>query len=417
VPGYTTRPPRAKTPRPRARTSAPDILQITTDPVARQDDMLHDALPAVDIADGAGLPRPGSPAEWQGGVIEEVVDPRAGTVAAPVPQPVQVTGAGLPPMVPLRVAVWESHGHLASARDAVTAAGHVVAGSGAGTEGVKAIQAVLREGELDALIVALPPVAPGASMLGGAPGDAAGALIDAALALEPRRPVIIAAVAGGLALGARRAAAAGADLVIARPHDVDKLAPVLLAAQRLGAQRKDLAAARGSEAALRARLEQVAHTSAGGLEPFELFQRALELEIKRARRYAYPLAVALFAVDIAPPPPPTGIRGILRARIGTALLRAIRDIDLATQLDHERFLVLLPYTDLSGAATVGKRVLEAVAAGDAVTAGGRTFPLAVVGAVAGASPGQPLSFSRLMRDATRALEQARRDGAQLAVQP
>jgi PleD family two-component response regulator len=227
--------------------------------------------------------------------------------------------------------------------------------------------------------------------------------------------VIVASVAGGLTEGARRASAAGADLVLARPHDADKLAPVLLAASRLGAERRAVTAARGAEAALRIRLEQVAHTDPGGLEPFELFQRALELEIKRARRYAYPLAVALFAVEIAPPPPPTGVRGILRARIGTAMLRAIRDIDLATQLDHERFLVLLPYTDLAGAATVGKRVLGAVAAGDAVHAGGRTFPLRVIGAVAGASPGQPLSFSRLMREATRALEQARRDGSELAV--
>ena len=78
-----------------------------------------------------------------------------------------------------------------------------------------------------------------------------------------------------------------------------------------------------------------------------MFQRVLELEIKRAKRYEYPLSVALFAVEVAPPPPP-GIRGILRARAGNALINAIRDIDIATQLDHERFLVLLPYTDLKG---------------------------------------------------------------------
>ena len=93
------------------------------------------------------------------------------------------------------------------------------------------------------------------------------------------------------------------------------------------------------------------HREPGGLQPFELFQRALELEIKRARRYEYPLSVALFAVELEPPPPPPGMRGILRARAGNALIHTIRDIDLATQLDHERFLVLLPYTDLAGAAS------------------------------------------------------------------
>ncbi len=377
---------RARTPRPRGRSSAERIGRPPTEPVdadamIADEAVIHDAPPARDSA------------------------PRA--------EPPEL---GLPPLPPLRVAVWESHGHLASAHSAILAAGHIVAGGGAGSEGLAQIQQLVREGETDVVIVALPPVAPGASLVGGAPGDAAGSLIDAALALAPRRPVIVATVAGGLALGARRAAAAGADLVLARPHDADKLAPVLLAASRLASERQALSSARGAESALRARLDQVAHTEPGGLEPFELFQRALELEIKRARRYAYPLAVALFVVHVEPPPPPTGVRGILRARIGTGLIRAIRDIDLATQLDHERFLVLLPYTDVAGAASVGQRVIDAVATGDAVHASGRTFPLRVIGAVAGASPGQPLSFSRLMKDATRALEQARRTGAKLAVQ-
>ena len=48
---------------------------------------------------------------------------------------------------------------------------------------------------------------------------------------------------------------------------------------------------------------------------------------------------------------------------------------------------------------------------------GRSFPPRVIGAVAGSKPGEELSFAKLMKDATRALEQARRDGAELAVQP
>jgi hypothetical protein len=138
--------------------------------------------------------------------------------------------------------------------------------------------------------------------------------------------------------------------------------------------------------------------------------------------------VALFAVEIPPPAPPPGVRGILRARAGNALLHTIRDIDLATALPldlsraydsgppgDERFLVLLPYTELGGAALLARRVIAALGGGAPVVAAGRTFEPRFVGAVAGAAPGQPLSFSRLMRDATRALAQARRDGAELAV--
>jgi PleD family two-component response regulator len=143
----------------------------------------------------------------------------------------------------------------------------------------------------------------------------------------------------------------------------------------------------------------------------------LELELKRARRYEYPMSVALFAVEVPRPAPSAGIRGILRARAGNALIHTIRDIDIATQLDHERFLVLLPYTELAGAAQLGRRVVSAVAAGDPVVSAGRTFAPRVVGAVAGLRADAPLSFAQLMRDAQRALDQARRDGAELEVAP
>src|SRR5439155_18065110 len=162
----------------------------------------------------------------------------------------------------------------------------------------------------------------------------------------------------------QRASAAGADLATTRPHDVERLAPILLAAARLHAERTAAVAARGSEQVLRARLDEISDADLRGLLPFELFQRQLEVEVKRAKRFEYALSVALFAVEIPPPPPPAGIRGILRARCGNALIHTVRDIDLATQLDHERFLVLLPYTDLTGAAGLARRVIAAVASGD-----------------------------------------------------
>jgi len=298
----------------------------------------------------------------------------------------------------LTIAVHETGAHVVAALDAIVQAGHEVIDAG----DVDRIKQLLAGGGVEAVIVALP---------GGE------AIIDAALSLEPHRPVVIAACDGDAVAAVRSASAAGADLCTTRPHDAGRLAPVLLAAARLHASRRQISSARGTEAALRAKIEQLANPEPHGLQPFEMFQRVLELELKRAKRFEYPLAVALFAVDIPPPPPPAGVRGILRARAGNALIHSIRDIDLATELDHERFLVLLPYTPLEGATAVARRIIRAVASCDPVIAAGRTFPARVVGAVAGASPGQPLSFSKLMRDATQALEQARRDGAELAVQP
>ena len=308
----------------------------------------------------------------------------------------------LPEVPVLQVAVHEEASHLPSAQGAIAAAGHIVASGTAGPAGIERTLSVVRRGGIDVVIASLP-------------GDEA--IVDAALALEPRRPIVIASIAGGGLDAVRRATSAGADLVTTRPHDVERLAPVLLAAARLSNERRIAMNARGNEAVLRARIEELSDPEPRGLQPIETFQRTLELEIKRARRFEYALSVALFAIDIPPPPPPPGIRGILRARAGNALINSIRDIDLATQLDHERFLVLLPYTDLKGAAHVARRIIGAVSQNDPVVSSGRSFEVRVVGAVAGHKKGEDLSFAKLMKDASRALEQARRDGAELAVQP
>ncbi|MFT3695177.1 MAG: diguanylate cyclase [Kofleriaceae bacterium] len=307
----------------------------------------------------------------------------------------------LPQIAQLQIGVYEQVEHLAAAQGAVVANGHRVVVGASGTAGLTKVADQIVSG-LDAVIVQLP---------GGEP------VIDIALAQDPRRPIVIACMSGKKSEGVRRAIAAGADLVTTRPHDPDRIAPALLAAARLHEERRIAQNARGAEAVLRAKLEELSDPDVRGLQPFETFQRVLELEVKRAKRFEYPLSVALFAVEVPPPPPPAGIRGILRARAGNALIHTIRDIDLATQLDHERFLVLLPYTDLKGAAGLGRRVIAAVAQGDPVVSAGRSFPPRVVGAVAGGRPGQELSFARLMKDATQALNQARRDGAELAVQP
>ena len=327
---------------------------------------------------------------------------RPKTIAPPpLEEPPILEEQVLPQIPQLRFAIYEQVEQLASAQGAIVAAGHVVVVGASGTAGWSKVADQIVAG-VDAVLVALP---------GGEP------VIDIALAQEPRRPIIIASITGKPSAGCARAIAAGADLASARPHELERMSPILLAAARLHAERRLAQHARGAEAVLRAKLEELSDPDPRGLQPMEVFQRVIELELKRARRFEYPLSVALFAVDVPPPPPPAGIRGILRARAGNALIHTIRDIDIATQLDHERFLVLLPYTDLAGAAGLGRRVIAAVAAGDPVVSAGRSFAPRVVGAVAGARPCQELCFARLMKDATQALAQARKDVAELAVQP
>lgn len=200
----------------------------------------------------------------------------------------------LPEMTVLQVGVYEDPPDLASAMAAVVATGHVATAGASGRTGIEQIRSLITRDALDVVIVAIP---------GGE------VLVDAALALAPMRPVIIAVCATPLVDAVVRAHATGADLVTVRAHDVDKLAPLLMAATRLLEERRIANNARGSEAVLRSRLDVITSGDAHGLQPFALFKRELELELKRARRYMYPLAVALFATDSSPVELPPGFAG------------------------------------------------------------------------------------------------------------
>lgn len=303
----------------------------------------------------------------------------------------------------LRFAIYEESSHLGSAHSAVAAAGHAVTVAGTGRDGLSRVLDEISEGEVDAVLAAMP---------GGEP------LLEAIAALVDR-PVVVASYGSSIPDAIQRAIAAGADLATARPHDLERLAPILLAAARLQLERRVARATRGGQSDDEPR----------SFVALDAFQRMVDVEIVRARRFDYALSVALFAVEVDLPSPPPGIRGIVRARAGNALIGALRDVDLATQVEpsgtgagsvqpgNERFLVLLPHTDLKGAAAVARRVIADVTALDPVNAAGRKFAPRIVGAIAGMRAGEPATFDKLVKDATRTLEQARRDGAELAVQP
>lgn len=295
---------------------------------------------------------------------------------------------------PLRFAIYEDSAHLASAQGAIVAAGHVVALGASGRDGMTRVLAAVRASAnaFDALVVSLPSGEP---------------IIDAALTLERRRPIVIATVTGKSVDAVQKAIAAGADLVTTRPHDVERFAPLLLAAGRIEAERR-------SVAQLRAKLDELSDPEPRGLQTLDIFERTIDSEIKRAKKFDYPLSVLVFAVDVPDPAPPPFILGILRARAGNALINSIRDIDSATRLDDERFLVLLPYTDVTGATNLARRIIASAAKGDPVVSSGRTFFPRLVGGVAGPRPNEPVTYTKLVKDATHALENARRDGVELA---
>jgi GGDEF domain-containing protein len=221
-------------------------------------------------------------------------------------------------------------------------------------------------------------------------------LADAA-ELPGARAVIVAAVRGAPGAAWPRAHAAGADLVTARPYRREALGPVLLAGRRLAREQDHRRSLESERASLHDRIESLAEVErATGFHPFEFFKRILFMEIKRAKRYGYSLAACLVGLDGQS----EGGDPAHRNRVARVISSCIRDIDLPVDFADERFLVLLPYTDLAGAERVGERIAAAAAGAAACVSVG----------IAALRPGKPVSFARLMRDAGAALKAAQRKG-------
>ncbi len=314
-------------------------------------------------------------------------------LTAPIDDEQLVEEAELSPLPAARVAICETSGAaLTQARAAVVAHGYEVAIAAGGASGVPQVIARLREDPPpDVVLVGLP---------GGE------AVLDAARALAPRKPVLIAAVPGAGKVAAERAHAAGADLVALRPHDLERLGPVLFAAAKLAAERHELLTMRGTEARLRDRLDRFGHAdTVTGFQQLEFFQRVLELEIKRARRYGYPLSVCLLR-QADPSKVPAAVKRDLRVRAAAAVASAIRDIDMPVELPPDRFLVLLPYTDADNAAMVAQRIVAAVRKHEPVRGNNQEWRASVIAGVSGVAAGGDLSFAKLMRDAGAALRAA-----------
>ena len=150
-----------------------------------------------------------------------------------------------------------------------------------------------------------------------------------------------------------------------------------------------------------------------GLVGERAFRSALQAELRRARRYGHPVAIALFDLD--------GF-GAMNARVGPLvadrLLREaamllgnkIRDIDLAGRPGEDELAVLLPQTERNGAFLVAERYRrEFESHFRRREVGGSAAGLTVSGGVA-AYPGDAGDAETLLARAAQALYQAKAAG-------
>jgi PleD family two-component response regulator len=164
---------------------------------------------------------------------------------------------------------------------------------------------------------------------------------------------------------------------------------------------------------LEAELGKLRQGGAGEGGEIRFLKRFLPLEVKRSRRYQYPIAVVLIGLDqlaerLAASATPEAQRAAIRTEASLAIHKVIRDIDLTVPFADDKYLVLLPHTPRDGAMIVASR-LQAQLSKLASFEGGT--------ASAGVASYEPkswtkdhVSFGGLMREATEALLKAQANG-------
>jgi diguanylate cyclase (GGDEF)-like protein len=147
---------------------------------------------------------------------------------------------------------------------------------------------------------------------------------------------------------------------------------------------------------------------------FELFKRLLAIELKRSRRYGFPLSVLLVAPDgesildavAGGGGPVPGFDAGALTTVGQAVRQAVRDLDIPMQFAEETILVVMPHTDQDGALVVAERIRRKARGGAAAI----TVSIGVTSV-----EGARIGFEQLVTRATKALAQARRGGGDRVV--
>lgn len=138
---------------------------------------------------------------------------------------------------------------------------------------------------------------------------------------------------------------------------------------------------------------------------FAHFKEVLFVEVKRARRYGFPLALAIVAFDPIEGGVTPELQGQLMSGLSFSIRRSLRDTDYPVQHAADRVLLLMPHTDLAGSLIVARRICERVARAT-LQAGERVVHPTISVGVAAGEPGREYGFSDLVRQAQDGLTAA-----------
>lgn len=158
---------------------------------------------------------------------------------------------------------------------------------------------------------------------------------------------------------------------------------------------------------------QTAAQSGPNTHDLGFFKKFLGMEVKRSKRYQYPLAFLMVALDelevrMLRLKDPDSTKGAIRAEALTVVSSMLRDIDLCVPFADDRMLVFLPHTPHSGAITVATRLVARLS--KLMTYEGGTASVGIATYDPKISAKETVGFGSLMREASLNLRLAQESG-------
>lgn len=234
---------------------------------------------------------------------------------------------------------------------------------------------------------------------------------------SPKTAIILTYLPADVEQAPARAKAAGVEGFMVGPlkqHHVLAMVQAVTRLNRLAGQLSELQEkflalkAQAPRASLKPRASVV-----GVNAPDEaFFKKYMLLEVKRSKRYQYPVAVLLVSLDklleALGESAPEFQRAAIRAEAIDALSQLLRDIDVAMPFAADKYLLFLPHTPLRGCRVVAERVVDRLSKLDSFQGG--TVSVGVACFDPGLKTKDQVSFGGLVREASDALKRAQDAG-------
>jgi diguanylate cyclase (GGDEF)-like protein len=234
---------------------------------------------------------------------------------------------------------------------------------------------------------------------------------------SPQTSVVLVYPGDELHGAARRAAQAGADAFLVGPPKKHVVLSVVKAAWALHELQGRVRVAEAEALTLKTQLAdrqaklEAAQARGGERSTDEaFFKKYMLLELKRSKRYQYPVSLLLVALDrleahLEKEAAPDAQRATIRAEALQAIASVIRDIDIAMPFGDDKYLVFLPNTPRGGAVTAARRLLEPLKRLPAYIEGSASVGVACYEPTPGEGK-TAVSFAALVREAAEMLKVA-----------